>query len=159
MDAIKDLYEEGKKKGHFTPRLELFIKETPKSAPKPTGPHTVKMLGAKTIKGTEYKTNKERAEVELLVEEDGEKKTYNFPVVMKSGKMHYLIERLKKYNKGDEFVMEGKKSGQSSYIDIRGIGEDSSEEGMPTIEQDEIPEIKTEEEEAKEKEEINLDIP
>ena len=142
MDTIKDLYEEGKKKGHFTPKLELFTKENEKSAPKPTGIHAVKMLGAKTIKGIEYKTNKERAEVELLVEEDGEKKIYKFPVIMKNGKMHYLIERLKGFNEGDEFIMEGMKNGQKNFIDVRSVGEDSSvgqetEDEFPTIEQDE----------------------
>ena len=125
METIKNLYKEGKEKGHFTPRLDLFTKETPKSAPKSTGIHTVKMLGAKTVKGTDYKTKKERAEVELLVEEKGEKKTYNFPVIMKSGKMHYLIERLKDYKEGDEFIMEGKKSGVKNFVDVRGVGEDA----------------------------------
>lgn len=127
METTKKLYNQGKKKGYFKPKLELFIKKDKDSPPKPTGPHKVKILGEKLIRKKDY-YGKEREAVKLNLEENDEKKYYSFFIMNKdSNKMHYLIERLKDYEKNDEFIMEGKTSSDRSYIEIRDLEEKNSE--------------------------------
>jgi len=109
-----------------------------------TGPHKVKFISDKIVKGHDYKTKEERDEVEYVFEEEGLKKRYRVPVKNKNGELHYFVQRMAEAKAGEEIILEYKKKEGSfeGYIDFkRAIGS-----GEISIDKDEIPIINEEEE-------------
>ena len=94
-----------------------------------TGPHTVKFIKDRVVKGKNPETGKEREEVEYTFEEDGVEKTYNTPVKNKEGDLSYLVQRMADYNYGDFMILEMKRIGIKNYISITPIINDE----IPTI--------------------------
>jgi hypothetical protein len=84
----------------------------------PTGPHKVKILEDKIIK----KLNTEGQEeyfVRYILEENGEKKQYDAHMKSKGGTdPHYLVQALADVHEGEELILEMKKAGVKSYIEV-----------------------------------------
>ena len=125
------------KQANVIPDLKLFIKREG-GGTQSTGPHKVKLIDSKIIKGTDFKTNEEIYVVRLLVEEDGEQKKYDFPMKDKKGDIHYLVQRLAEFEEGSEVILEGKSEGGRSFTNVSSVNTTSqtSEEEVPTITQD-----------------------
>ena len=123
---IKELYNRAKAEGKVSPRipfLRLGIK-TEGGGVKSTGSHRVKFLKDTLKKGRDY--YKQVIDiVECLFEENGEQKIYRFPVKDKKGNVHYLIERLKDFNYGDEMILEMKWVGDRNVIDVKPVDEET----------------------------------
>ena len=141
METCEKVIEQATKKGEYKPQLQLFTK-VEGGGTQSTGAHKVKLASSRVVKGTDFQTKAERFEVELTVEEKGVNKTYNFPVKNRQGGVHYLVERFAPLKEGTEVVLEGKKSGKASYVDVKvadGQGKVSEVniEDIPTIEEDE----------------------
>ncbi len=68
--------------------------------------------------GTEYQTGVEREEVKWIFEENGEHKFYSVPIKDKNGELHYLIQRMAEVELLDDIVLEAKKKGIRTYIDV-----------------------------------------
>ena len=127
------------KKAGIVPRLVLATKEE-SGATISTGPHRVKILSEKIVKGIDYQTQQERHEMEYIFEENGEKKTYNVALKDKQGQLHYLIQRFAEIEPGTELILEVKRKGIKNYVDVIVIG------GFPTIpEAEDIPVVNAEE--------------
>jgi len=112
-----------------------------------TGKHTVKLIGQKSIMGTDYKTKVKRAEVEYLFEEDGQKKRYSVPVMNENDELHYLIQRMSEVQENETITLEYKRNGMTGFISIErnngGIDDGEIPTGeIPIIEEDEEPEVK-----------------
>jgi len=148
------LYTRAKETGKVKPKLpwlklaKKVIKENGSfGGVKGTGPHKVKFVNDRAVKGQDYRTKEERMEVEYIFEENGEQKRYRVPVFNKKGELYYFVERMKDFNYGDVLVLEYKKlSRDKGYIDIQEaeieqdktkIGQTFDEE-IPIIEEDEI---------------------
>src|SRR4051812_18787230 len=84
----------------------------------PTGPHRVKILEDKIIK----KLNADGVEeffVRYIFEENGEKKQYDAHMKAKGGTdPHYLVQALADVKEGEELILEMKKAGVKSYIEV-----------------------------------------
>jgi len=108
---------------------------------KGTGPHKVKIVGEKIVKGTDYQTGIEREELEYILEEDGEKKRYNVAIKDKTGGISYFIERMAEFGEGDEIILEYKpiKGTPRGYIDVRNAEEkvEESDDNIPTVNEEE----------------------
>jgi len=108
-----------------------------------TGPHRVKFIRDKAVKGKDYNTKEERDEVEYLFLEGEIQKRYRKPVKNRDGNLHYFVAEMAKYNYGDELTLEYKKKSGSyeGYIDVRKSVEtepvQTAEEDIPVIEDDE----------------------
>src|SRR5690349_10493834 len=93
----------------------------------PTGPHRVKMIEDKIIK----KLNADGAEehfVRYIVEEDGQRKQYDCHMKAKVGNdPHYLVQALAEVEPGEELILEMKKAGVKSYIEVTRVGLNSTE--------------------------------
>jgi hypothetical protein len=83
-----------------------------------TGPHKVKILEDKVIR----KLNPEGVEeyyVRYIFEENGEKKQYDCHMKAKVGSdPHYLVQALSDVHEGEELILEMKKAGVKSYIEV-----------------------------------------
>ena len=143
------------------PRLQLVIQitdeEGKKKGVKGTGPHEVKFISDKVVKGRDYQTHQERLEVEYIFEEDGQKKRYSRPIKDKQGKLHYFVQRMAEAKVGETIVLEYKKKPGSfqGYIDFRRALEPTPVDPTPI---DEVPdsEIPVIEEEVKEVKKVPL---
>ena len=124
------------KKANVIQELKLFTKKD-RGGTQTTGPHTVKLIDSKIIKGTEFQTGKEIYIVRLLVEESGEQKKYDFPLKDKKGDIHYLVQRLADFPEGSEVILEGKSQGGRSFTEVRSVNVAQSTENIPTINTDE----------------------
>ena len=155
MKILKDIL----KQANIVPDLKLFTKREG-GGTQTTGPHIVKLIDSKIIKGSEYLTNKEVYIVRLLLEENGEQKKYEFPVKNQKGDVHYLVHRLAEFKEGSEIVLEGKSEGGRSFTSVSSVGDavESSKENVQTIEQDDIPVIKDTEDAVENKEEKKGEI-
>jgi hypothetical protein len=141
MEQSKELI----KKFNITPFLKLAIK-LEGGGVEGTGPHHVKLLEDKIVKGTDFKGN-ERFEVQYLVEENGEKKKYRVAMKDENGELHYLVQRLAEFKEGNDIIMEYKRQGKRGYIDVRGIKEGiitEDKEELPIISYDDIPVVEDE---------------
>lgn len=130
---IKELYERAKAEGKIVPRipfLRLGIKRKGEG-PKSTGPHKVKFLKDSLKKGRDYHTKQIIDVIECLFEENGEQKIYQFPVKGKDGNIHYLVERLKDFNYGDEMILEMKWAGDRNIIDVKPVDEETPKVSVP----------------------------
>jgi len=136
METLKDVL----KKANITPDLKLFTKRE-EGGTQTTGPHTVKLIDSKIIKGVDFDTRKDIFIVRLLVEENGEQKKYDFPMRDKKGDIHYLVHRLAEFEEGSEVVLEGKSQGGRSFTDVHLVDStsESFQEEVPTISQGDIP--------------------
>lgn len=130
------------KKANVTPRLRLFEK-LPQGGTKSTGPHKVRILEDRASKDIDPQTGKERHIVIYLVEEDGVKMKYIAPMQSRKDprEPHYLVQRLAVIEEGEEIILEGKKSGKGSYIDVqrlKKVGDD--EEDVIDLDREDIEE-------------------
>ena len=98
------------------PELKLGIGSPPKS----TGPHTVKLIAGKEVKGKHFKTGEEYRAFKFMVKENGEKKVYQTRILDKEDpkKLHYLFARLVEIPNGTEVILEMKKGSVGNYIDL-----------------------------------------
>lgn len=131
------------KEANIQPKLRLGNK-TPKGTVS-TGPHRVKLVADKIVKGLHPKTGKEIDFVRYLVEENGETKTYQTKKLDDKGELSYLVQRLAEINEGQEVILEMKKQGIKNYIEVSPvvggesveIDEDDEEEMLEDINLDE----------------------
>ncbi len=148
MKIPEEILKTASEKGTYQPKLSLFVQKEG-GGTQSTGPHEVKLISSKLVKGSDFATKKERAEIQLLLEENGVEKTYQFPAQDKEGGVHYLVERFAPIPEGSVVVLEGKKakSGVGSYISVQLLedGELREPEGISTSTNGEIPVIEDEE--------------
>ncbi len=77
------------------------------------------MIADKIVTGNDPKTGKEIEYVRYLIEENGEKKTYQTKKVNeKTGELSYLVQRLAEVNEGEEVILEMKKQGIKNYVEV-----------------------------------------
>lgn len=105
------------KEAGIQPKLRLGNKKA-KGGTESTGPHRVKMIADKMVKGIDPKTNKEVDYVRYLLEENGETKTYQTKKLNDKGELSYLVQRLAEIKEGEEVILEMKKQGIKNYIDV-----------------------------------------
>lgn len=128
-------------RANVMPKLRLAIKEGD-GAPKPTGPHRVKIIEDKIQKGKDSQTGAPIDIVRYIVEEDGVQKRYDVPVKDKAGELHYLVQRLSELPEGQEIIMEMKKRGPKNYVSVVVVGHaDEGEVGDTEIEDEPVIEI------------------
>ena len=130
METSKDIT----KKANIIPRLRLGSK-TDRGVVS-NGPHRVKFIADKEVKGKDF-SGKEIDMVAYLVEENTEKKSYRIPKLNKQGEINYLVIRLAEVNEGDEVILEMKKKGIKNYVEVSPISNASRVE----VEDDDIPVI------------------
>jgi len=141
MKQSKDLM----KVAGILPKLRLGKKKS-KGGTEPTGPHRVKMIADKVIQDIDPQTGKEVDFVRYLVEENGERKTYQTKKLDKKGELSYLVRNLSEIEEGQEVILEMKKQGIKNYIDVSlAVGSESiemedDEEVPEDINIDDIPE-------------------
>lgn len=111
-------------KSGVIPKLSLGRK-TPKGT-ESTGPHRVKMLEDRILKGIDKRTGKEMEYVEYIIEENGTKKFYKTKLRGEDGKPSYLVQRLSEVNEGDEVILEMQKSGMKNFIDVSNVKDSQS---------------------------------
>lgn len=104
-------------KAGILPQLKLGIK-LDKGGVKPTGPHRVKVLADKVIRKADINSGQQIEWVRYLLEENGEKKTYDTKQNDKDGNLSYLVQRFAEVKEGDEVILEMKKRGVKNYIQI-----------------------------------------
>lgn len=112
-------------KAGLFPKLRLGVKQGGRVVS--TGPHKVKILDDKIIK----KLNAEGVEehyVRYTFEEDGEKKQYDAHMKAKGGSdPHYLVQALAEVEPGEELILEMKKAGVKSYIEVTRVALNETE--------------------------------
>lgn len=103
-----------------------------------TGPHKVKIIEDKIVKGTDPQNGKEIEYVRYFVEENGEKKQYDTKLKDKNGQLSYLVQRLSEIEEGAEVILEMKKRGIKNYVSVNAVTEhgevevdDDSEADIP----------------------------
>jgi hypothetical protein len=136
------------KKAGIVPRLEL-ARQLEGGGTRSTGPHIVKVLDEKIVVGKDFQTGAEREEMKYLLEEAGEKKTYSVPVKDKNGELHYLIQRFAEIEPGEEIILEAKKKGIRTYIDLQRVNNITGKtktDDIPVVE-DDIPVVNENEQE------------
>lgn len=111
----------------LTPKLRLGEKQ-PAGGVKSTGPHRVKVLEDKIIRGIDPDNGKELEYVLYTVEENGEKKSYQTKLKDKNGKLSYLVQRMSEIPEGSEIIMEMKRQGVKNFVSITLIGDEHSAE-------------------------------
>lgn len=90
-----------------------------------TGPHLVKFLEEpQLIMGKNFE-GKPRQEFKFIVEFNGQKYRWQFPLLDKQANPHYLLERTADIKVGETRVLEMMSRGAVKYIDIRKEGEDT----------------------------------
>ncbi len=99
------------------PKLRLGIKKSGGGTTS-TGAHRVKFLSDKVVNGTDPKTGKPAEFVRYLVEEKGEKKTYQTKKLNDKGELSYLVQHLAEINEQEEVILEMKKQGIKNYIEV-----------------------------------------
>lgn len=116
MEICKKILQQA----NIIPRLQL-VRKKEGGGTEGTGPHRVKLFGDKACKVKNFKTGEVEFGVELLVEENGEKKRYCFPMKGETGEVHYLVQKMANFNIGDEVIMEYKRQpgmGTRGMIDV-----------------------------------------
>lgn len=86
-----------------------------------TGPHTVKILEDKIVRGSDPQNGKEVEYVRYILEENGEKKFYDTKLKDKNGELSYLVQRLSEVPEGSEIILEMKKRGIKNYISVSAV--------------------------------------
>lgn len=155
METLKSILVEAKIP--LDNRLHLFTKNEG-GGTQTTGPHKVKLIDSKIIKGSDFMTGKEKPRVRLSLEENGEPKQYDFDLKDSNGDVHYLVQRLAAIPEGSEIILEGKSQGGRSFTDVQSVNGDSAsttKDDIPVIDEDEVPPAKKTTEEKTETEETN----
>ena len=107
------------------PKLRLGVRSGGKVSP--TGPHKVKIIEDKLIKKLNADGHEELF-VRYVFEEDGQRKQYDVHMKAKVGSdPHYLVQTLSEVEPGEELILEMKKSGVKSYIEVTRVGLNSTE--------------------------------
>lgn len=101
----------------ITPKLRLAVKKTGGGVV-PTGPHRVKLLEDKIVKGMDRETGHEIDYVRYFLEENGEKKFYETKLKDKKGDLSYFVQRMADVNEGDEVILECKRAGIKNFIEV-----------------------------------------
>ena len=112
------------------PKLRLGIKK-PAGGVELTGPHIVKFIEEPKLVNGLGDDGKPRQELKFIVEENGEKYRWQFPILNKQGQPNYLIERTMNIKVGEEMVLEMVKSRGTNYIDVRKVDEAPEEPEQP----------------------------
>ena len=99
------------------PKLRLGVKQD-KGGVKSTGPHRVKVLEDKIVKGFDQESGKEIDYVKYILSENNEKKYYQTKLKDKEGGLSYLVQRLAEINEGDEVILEMKRRGVRNYVEV-----------------------------------------
>lgn len=117
------------KKANIVPRLKLATKKAGGGV-QGTGPHRVKLVEDKIVKGKDFEGNV-IDKMRFLVDENGETKMYECPIKDKeTGQLHYLVQRMSEFAEGDEVIMEYKRAGMKGHIEVLSVsgGESYDEE-------------------------------
>ena len=131
MTKTQELYNKAKEAGKVQERknwLKLGIKKK-EGGIESTGPHKVRFISDKVVKGRDYHTKKERQEVEWEFKENGDKVYYRQPIFNKDNNLHYFVEKMKDFNYGDDLTIELKWVGDKNVIDVE-LDEFKKEESM-----------------------------
>ncbi len=131
MENSKKVLEQAK----IYPKLRLAIKK-PGGGIEPTGPHTVKLVEDRIVKGIDRDTGEEIFLMRYTLEEDGELRRYDTKLKDKAGDPSYLIQRMAEFEPGDVVVMEMKKAGKQNYAEVTPVGEGSDDEPVEGHEED-----------------------
>ncbi|MFM2394178.1 MAG: hypothetical protein RLZZ546_2160 [Bacteroidota bacterium] len=130
------------KQANIMPRLRLAIKDG--KGVKGTGPHRVKIISDKIVKGKDFEGNVIE-KMRYILEEDGVQKMYECLIKDKdTGSLHYLVQRIAEFNEGDELIMEYKRKGLKGYIEVLSISggvepdEQGSEDPLDDFPEEEI---------------------
>lgn len=86
-----------------------------------TGPHTVRILEDKIVRGSDPQTGKEIEFVRYILEENGEKKFYDTKLKDRNGELSYLVQRLSEVEENSEIILEMKKRGIKNYVAVSGV--------------------------------------
>lgn len=112
------------KRAGIVPKLRLgeqiIGEDGKKLGVKATGPHKVKLIEDRIVRGIDFK-GKETEFVEYILEENGEKKTYKTKLKNDNGELSYLVQRLSDVPEGGEVVLEMKKKGIKNYVSVSEI--------------------------------------
>lgn len=112
-------------KSGLYPKLQLGVKKG--SAVVSTGPHKVTILEDKIIRKMNT-DGKEEYFVRYILSENNEKKQYDVHMKAKIGDdPHYLVQALSNVHEGEELVLEMKKAGVKSYIEVTRVETGESE--------------------------------
>src|SRR3990167_5955035 len=130
------------KKANILPKLNLCPKNE-NGVPTPNGPHRVRTVSDRLVKGTDNNGN-EITMVKYVLEEDGEQKFYRVPLKNKNDEVHYLVQRMAEIKEGQEIIMECLKKGPKNFIRVTEVGNSTEneidEDEIPIINQDEVEE-------------------
>lgn len=94
-----------------------------------TGPHKVKFIEDKVIKGINSQTGKEEYKVRYIFEDEkGDRRRYEVPMNNKEGtEPHYFVQRMADIEEGTEVILESKKLGIKNYTSITIVGQEDEE--------------------------------
>lgn len=114
------------KRAGITPRIKLGVKAEKEGkngkmikTVVSTGPHRVKLIDDKIIRGTDHESGTEIELVRYTVEENGEKKFYDTRLRDKNtGGLSYLVQRLAEFPEGAEVILEMKRKGIRNYVEV-----------------------------------------
>jgi hypothetical protein len=141
MTVAKNLFDRASAAGKAAPQyLQLGVKQEGGGV-KSTGKHVCVFVSDKEGTGTDRITGQPRAELQMVVSENGTEKLWNRPVMSKDGKtLDYLVAKISELNYGDVFSVEMKSSGMKSFIEFiklgSGTGAAKVEGDIPTIQLD-----------------------
>jgi hypothetical protein len=127
------------KQANIFPKLRLGVKKDGGGVA-PTGPHTVKMVSDKIVKGVDSETGKPIEYVRYVVTEDGIEKEYRTRLKHKeTGELNYLVQNLSQVEEGDTVILEMKKRGIKNYVEVR------NEDGSPITDTEQEDVVETDE--------------
>lgn len=152
QDLVKKATEEGKMPPVFLKLGEKITKEDGSSGGvKSTGPHLVRFLSDKAVRGQDPMTKIPRDEIEYLFEENGLKCRYRVskykkdPVTKEyTDELNYFVVRMSEVKDDQEIVLEMKKDGKRNFIQFSWPVDSGPKE---VIKDEEIPVINEETEE------------
>ena len=108
-----------------------------RGVPQPNGPHRIKLLRDEAKLGKDPQTGIQRQELVVYVEENGEEKIWNIPVLAKkndntydSNTINYLVGRLNEFKEGDVIIVEGKRKGMRLHTEITRAEQDKPQPSM-----------------------------
>lgn len=118
------------------PKLKLGVKKVGangKQSVHATGPHTVRLISDKIVKGRDRESGNIVELVKYVLEEGGVKKEYRCPLKHKeTGELHYLVQILSKVPENTEVIMEMKKQGPRNYVEVRNLDGTRIDSDEPT---------------------------
>ena len=112
--------------------LQLAVKDE-RGAVVGTGQHKVRVIDCENAKNKDYKTGEMIQGVNLILEENNERKLYFIPTLGQDGKFHYLLEKFSQIKEGSEVIMEYQRKGVKGFIDVRPV-----EDELPDVQEGEL---------------------